>query len=52
MPWYLLLNQRMHEVNNALFCGKEELTLARELTGYPAVVHIDYPAYACVEHVA
>ena len=52
MPWYLLLNQRGHEVNKALFCGKEELKLAKELTSYPAVVHIDYPAHACVEHVA
>ena len=52
MPWCLSLNQRMHEDNNVLFCGKEELKLAKELTSYPAVVHIDYPAYACVEHVA
>jgi len=42
----------MHDVHNALFYGKEELKLAKELTSYPAVVHIDYPAYACVEHVA
>jgi hypothetical protein len=51
MPLYLLLNQRIHEAYNVLFCGKE-LKLAKELTSYPAVVHIDYPAYACVGHVA
>jgi hypothetical protein len=38
-------------VTNFLFCGRE-LTLAKQMTSYPEVVHIDYPAYACVELVS
>ena len=53
MPWYLSLNQRVHEVNSVLFCGKEKLKLAKDLTDYPVVIHIDYPGLRiCVEHVA
>jgi hypothetical protein len=51
MLWFLSSKQRAQEVNNVLFCGKEELALAKELS-YPAVVHVDYQAYACVEIVA